>query len=163
MQRSSKQSILLSGKLSDNKFDIRYFSTGLKFGRVILSWMEGAIVSQSWQKITFLPLSGLNSTFSEELSRRKVSNNYWWPRGSDWTPWTRPGVLFSCQNGPRKFENCYWPKTNACRKNSDRACGASPGGSQSFPMWPGVWASRENTGFRLETLHKLLASFFDKR
>ena len=71
-----KQSILLSGKLSDDEFDIRYFSAGLKLGWVILSWMGGVIVSQNWQKITFLQLSGLKLTFSEQLSWRKVSNNY---------------------------------------------------------------------------------------
>ena len=70
--------------------------------------------------------------------------------------------MFSCQNGPLKFKNCYWPKTNAYRKNSERACGASPGGSQSFPGSPTQLATWENSGICPETLRKLSPSFFDK-
>ena len=76
MHQLMKQSILSSGKLAKDYFDIKYFSAGLNFGWVILSWMGGAFVSQSWPKSTFLHLSGLKSTFSEQFSRRKVSNNY---------------------------------------------------------------------------------------
>ena len=76
MHRLNKQSILSSGKLANNYFNIKYFPAGLNFGWVILSWMGGAFVSERWPKITFLYLSGLKSTLSEQLSQRKVSNNY---------------------------------------------------------------------------------------
>ena len=76
MHRLIKQSILSSAKLANNYFNIKYFSAGLNFGWVILSWMGGAFVSQSWPKITFFQLSGLKLTFTAQLSWRKVSNNY---------------------------------------------------------------------------------------
>jgi len=116
MHQLMKQSKLLAGKLANNYCNIKYFSAGLNFNWIFLSWMGGAIVSQGWPKITFLQLSGLKSTFTAQLSQRKVSNNYKWVRGFDRIPWTWPEVMFSCQNGPLKFGNCQWLKNSALIK-----------------------------------------------
>ena len=142
MHRSIKQSIPQAGKLANDEFDIKYFSAGLNFGWVILSLLKGVVVSTTFLKITSLQLTGPKSTFTEQLSWRKVSYNYWWSRGSDWTPWTWPGKMFSWLNSMRKLENRCWPKTKACRKNSYSACGAPQHKSEGFPIQPihlAVW------------------------
>ena len=136
MHRLMKQSIPSSGKLANDDFDIKYFSARLNFGWVILSLLKGVVVSTTFLKNTSLLLTGQKSTFTEQLSWRKVSYNYWWSRGSDWTPWTWPGKMFSCLNSMLKLENRCWPKTKACRKNSQSACGASPDKSEGFPIKP---------------------------